>query len=255
MEFERVAAAVRGIPYMGPENGRRLYDHIRETGATNVLELGTAHGVSASYMAAAIAANGGGSLITVDTNRATPEPSAQSVVAKAGLDAIVDTVRAPDSSYTWWLKDRIAARSTADGNCEPEFDFCYLDGAHNWTIDGFAALLVEKLLRPQGWLLLDDLNWSYASYGGAYEIGQSPEQLFLSPAEVAEPHMKLVYDLIVRQHPAFTEFRVENANWGWARKAPGEPRTYRVENTTSLGAIALGQAVKVRNRLLARRRA
>ena len=90
--------------------------------------------------------------------------------------------------------------------------------------------------------------------GGSYERGQSPEQLFLSPAEVAEPHMKLVYDLIVRQHPAFTEFRVENANWGWARKAPGEPRTYKVQNTTSLSAIALGQAVKVRNRLLARRR-
>jgi predicted O-methyltransferase YrrM len=254
MEFDRVAAALRGIPYMGPENGRRLYDHIRETGATRVLELGTAHGVSASYMAAGIAANGGGTLITVDTNAASPEPSARSVIEKAGLAHIVDNVRVPDSSYTWWLKERIAARSTAAGDCEPEFDFCYLDGAHNWTIDGFAALLVEKLLRPQGWLLLDDLNWSYASYSGSYERGQSPEQLFLSPSEIAEPHMKLVYDLIVRQHPSFTEFRVENANWGWARKAPGEPRTYTVTNTTSLGAIALGQAVKVRNRLLARRR-
>src|SRR5205085_1807308 len=68
--------------------------------------------------------------------------------------------------YTWWLKEQVAARSDRDGNCEPRFDFVYLDGAKNWTIDGLAVVLIEKLLRPGGWLLMDDLDWTYADDPG-----------------------------------------------------------------------------------------
>ena len=70
------------------------------------------------------------------------------------------------SSYTWWLKEQVRARSDADGNCEPRFDFVYLDGAKNWTVDGLAVVLAEKLLRPGGWLLMDDLDWTYAQDPG-----------------------------------------------------------------------------------------
>jgi predicted O-methyltransferase YrrM len=51
---------------MSPWQGRRIYDHLREVGARDVLEIGTAFGVSAGYMAAAVAANGGGRVTTVD---------------------------------------------------------------------------------------------------------------------------------------------------------------------------------------------
>src|SRR5918999_1784722 len=67
------------------------------------------------------------------------------------------------SSYTWWLKERIEERADAHGNVEPCFDFVYLDGAKNWTIDGFAVVLAEKLLRPGGWLLMDVLEWTYGA--------------------------------------------------------------------------------------------
>ena len=40
-----------------------------------------------------------------------------------------------------------------DGAIEPIYDFCFLDGAHSWEVDGFALLLVERddryeLTRP-----------------------------------------------------------------------------------------------------------
>ena len=60
MEFEDVVAAVEGVPFMTPVLGRRVYDHIRRTQPEHVLELGTAHGVGAAYMAAALDANGHG---------------------------------------------------------------------------------------------------------------------------------------------------------------------------------------------------
>ena len=42
----------------------------------------------------------------------------------------------------------------------PEFDFVFLDAGHTWDVTGFAFFLVDRLLRPGGWLLFDDLNWS-----------------------------------------------------------------------------------------------
>jgi predicted O-methyltransferase YrrM len=228
MEFTEVAERVHGVPFMSKEEGRRIYEHVRSTGVRDALELGTAHGVSAAYIAAAIDANGGGRLTTVDHVSAKCDPSPATVLERAGLQNLVRRVLVEDSSYTWWLKGQVEANSDEEGNCRPDYDFCYLDGAHNWTIDGLSAVLVEKLLRPGGWLLLDDLGWTYA--GIQAWPGQGPDDLHLSQAEQRAPHMRAIFDLIVRQHPSFTQFRLENEWWGWARKAPGEPRRY--EKTT-----------------------
>ena len=109
---------------------------------------------------------------------------------------------------------------TPHGNCEPRFDFVYLDGAKNWTVDGLAVVLVEKLLRPGGWLLMDDLDWTYAQDPGR-EATDGVVHRELSEPERTEPHLRAVFELIVAQHPSFTELRVQDEWWGWARKAPG----------------------------------
>lgn len=224
MDFATVAKAVEGIPLMPVDLGRRLYDHLVATGSRQVLELGTAHGVSAAYMAAAVE-SAGGRVMTVDHMAANRlrEPQPQEVIERAGLSQSVDLILVTDSSYTWWLKDQIVARTGADGACAPLYDFAYIDGAHNWTIDGLAFYLVERLLRPGGWLLLDDLSWSYTSSPSGFGPGQGPDALRLSAAERETPHMRLVYDLLVRAHPGFRNFRVEHGDWGWAQKAPEAP--------------------------------
>ena len=120
-----------------------------------MLELGTAHGVGAAYMAAA-----GANVTTVDFQGAHYDPSPEQVARrKPGVQ--VNIVR-EYSSYTWWLKTQVEQRTDEHGNVTPAYDFVYLDGAKNWTIDGLAVILIEKLLRPGGWLLMDDLEWTYA---------------------------------------------------------------------------------------------
>jgi predicted O-methyltransferase YrrM len=238
--FETVAAALAGVPFMSPDQGRIVYDHVRATRPAEVLELGTAHGVGAAYMATALADNGSGSLTTVDFAAAAYDPPPEDVLARAGVADRVTVVR-EFSSYTWWLKEQLAARSDADGNVEPRFDFVYLDGAKNWTIDGLAVVLVEKLLRPGGWLLLDDLDWTYSD-DPARAATDGVAKRDLSERERTQPHIRAVFDLIVAQHPSFTELRVQDEWWGWARKAPGEPRRYTVETSRPLGALAAGTA-------------
>ncbi len=139
------------------------------------------------------------------------------------------------------------ARSDADGNCEPRFDFVYLDGAKNWTIDGLAVVLVEKLLRPGGWLLMDDLDWTYAQ-DPHREATDGIVHRELSAPERTEPHLRAVFELIVAQHPSFTDLRVQDEWWGWARKAPGEPRRYSVETSRPLGALAANAVRKALRR-------
>ena len=141
------------------------------------------------------------------------------------------------SSYTWWLKEQVQARSDRAGNVEPLYDFVYLDGAKNWTIDGLAVVLIEKLLRPGGWLLMDDLPWTYAQDPGR-EATDGIVHRELSEPERSEPHLRAVFDLIVAQHPSFTELKIQDEWWGWARKAPGEPRTLSLETSRPLGALA-----------------
>lgn len=233
MKFDDVAAALEGVPYMSQGEGRRVYDHLCATRAKEVLEIGTAHGVSAAYMAAALDEGGGGEVTTVDTSAVRRDPTPADILERVGLKHLVRLVRVEDSSYTWWLKDQVAANSDKIGNCSPIYDFCYLDGAHNWTIDGLSVVLIEKLLRNNGWLLLDDLYWTYAS--GSPSPGQGPADLRLSSAERSAPHMAAVFNLIVRQHPSFTRFREED-QWGWAQKAADQPRAYELATTTSLKA-------------------
>ena len=249
-DFAGVAAALAGIPFMSPEQGRVVYDHVRATRPQSVLELGTAPGVGAAYIAAGL--EGDARLTTVDFAGAAYDPAPEDVLARAGVADRVEIVRR-FSSYTWWLKEQVQARSDAHGNVEPRFDFVYLDGAKNWTIDGLAVVLVEKLLRPGGWLLMDDLDWTYADDPGR-ETTDGVVHRELSETERTEPHLRAVFELIVAQHPSFTELKVQDEWWGWARKAPGEPRRLTLETSRPLGALAAGAARKAVRRVRARRR-
>ena len=205
--------------------GRIVFDHLQKTGCQRVLEIGTAHGVSASYMAAAIAPRDG-RVTTLDHAEATKlrDPAPGDVLARAGVTPFVDRVLVGDSSYTWWLGDKIREQ-TRKGRCEPLYDFVYVDGAHNWTIDGFSFFLVEKLLQPGGWILFDDLGWSYGSSAVSFGPGQSPDALGLSPAERSEPHVARVFELLVTQHAAFSNFIIQGDEWGWAQKVTDGRRT------------------------------
>jgi predicted O-methyltransferase YrrM len=246
MGFDDVARAVAGVPFMSPEQGRLVYDHVRATRPAEVLELGTAHGVGAAYLAAGLEDNGAGRLTTVDFAGAAYDPPPEAVLARAGVAARVQVVR-EFSSYTWWLKEQVQARSDRAGNVEPLYDFVYLDGAKNWTIDGLAVVLVEKLLRPGGWLLMDDLDWTYAQ-DPRREATDGIVHRELSAPERSEPHLRAVFELIVAQHPSFTDVRVQDEWWGWARKAPGEPRRYTVETSRPLGALAAGALRRLKRR-------
>jgi len=224
MKFREAARIVAGIPepHIPAERGRVLYDHIRRNTPETLLELGTARGGSAIFMAAALEANGAGHLTSVDSTRwRWRNPTPQEVLDSCGLSHRI-TLDKSYSTYTWFLKTELEKCLGEDRSVRPKYDFIFLDGAKNWSTDGLTVLLAEKILRPGGWLLLDDLGWSYEAHANSdwhYEI----EVAKLSCEERTQPHLRAVFDLLLMPNRAFDEFAIEDNWWGWARKAPAEP--------------------------------
>ncbi|MGH2728500.1 MAG: class I SAM-dependent methyltransferase [Actinomycetota bacterium] len=216
MEFADVARMVEGVPNMSPAQGRRIYDFILEHRMTDVLELGTAHGTSACYMAAALHQVGRGRVLTIDRpDSLQRDPNIFELLDRTGLKPFVEVVTSP-SSYDWELMKIIKRRSRLERS-EPLFDFCYLDGAHTWQTDGLAFFLVEKLLRRGGWILFDDLDWTFHR---SSTLRETDWVLALPEEERTAPQMKRVFEFLVRQHVGFDSFQIdEEWGWGWARNA------------------------------------
>jgi predicted O-methyltransferase YrrM len=162
MKPEQVSAVLGGVPHMTLAQGRVIGEFIVTHNLRDCLELGFCHGVSSACIAAALDEIGSGSLVTIDQCNdegiATRDlvPNIAQVLGKLNLQDKVRYFFEP-TSYLWRLMRML------EEDPRPRFDFCYIDGAHSWFVDGFAFFLVERLLRPGGWILFDDLNWTYAA--------------------------------------------------------------------------------------------
>ena len=210
--LERVRDYVGKLPYMKFSQAQRLQEFIVENGIRDCLELGFYHGVSSAYVAEILKDLGGGSLTTIDLISAQErQPNIDQVLSDLGLDSYVTVFYEP-RSYTWRLMKLLEAHS------EPIYDFCYIDGGHSWDVSGFGFFLVEKLVRPGGWLLFDDLDWTYERMIGSE--GKSAFMRRMPEEEIATRQVRKVWELLVKRHPSFHNIR-EDGQWGFAQKTGG----------------------------------
>ena len=155
--IEAVARQLHDLKYMGLDQARILRDLIWKHGIESVLELGFYHGKSTAFMAAILEERGSGHIVTMDHESAKRRtPPIDEVLGQLGLRHRVTPVYA-QRSFTWELGRLI------EQNPSPRFDFCYIDGAHTWDGTGFSFFLVDLLLKPGGWVLFDDLNWTISN--------------------------------------------------------------------------------------------
>lgn len=243
MDFSKVRDLIAGVPFTSPERGRELYEFVRKEKPVRCLELGFAHGVASCYVAAALEANGVGQLDAVDLRSVERHPSAEELLAKCGLSHRV-TLHRENASYTWYLKKKIEAASVQD-ICRPSLDLCFIDGPKNWTIDGAAFFMVDKLLNLNGTIVFDDYSYAYGDASG-HTDGISHRNM--GPDEVSQPHIKAVFHLLVMQHPSYGDFQVVNEQWAWARKTGGSDRVLTVYENIGLREKILRLARRLRSK-------
>jgi predicted O-methyltransferase YrrM len=233
MKFEEAHRHLKGIPHIGESTAHELYQFICREKPMNCLELGHAHGASSAYIAAALDETGG-HLDTVDLlSAAERKPNLETLLDGLGLAKVV-TIHREVNSYTWFLKKKIESQS-ASGICEPCYDFCFIDGPKNWTIDGLAFFLVDKLLKEKGWILFDDHSWTYEKYSQRRAILDGITIRELGPDERAQPHISLIYRLLVRQHPSYSNFMLQNNWWAWAQKVPDGSKDVKIDRDIGTG--------------------
>jgi predicted O-methyltransferase YrrM len=242
-----VAEIVGNTPHMSRVQAERMSAFILENNISDILELGFRHGVSTTYMAATLAKGGRGRIVTIDLPSAKDnKPNVETLLTRIGERERVHVFYEP-TSYTWRLM-RLLQQDP-----RPRFDLCYVDGAHDWFVDGFAFFLVDRLLRPNGWIIFDDMDWTYADSAalrGSDRVRQMPED------ERTTPQMRLVYELLVKPHHNYHNFRDEG-EWAFAQKiggssSPPERTIVRevvvVERRVGLAGAAIEFARRIRRR-------
>jgi predicted O-methyltransferase YrrM len=208
MDLEIVKKRVAGIPYLTLADAIEIESLILEHHLYDILELGFCHGVSTCYFAAILDKISKGHITTIDLESVRSEkPGIESLLSDLGLQKYVTVIHEP-TSYTWRLMKML------EEQLGPRFDFCYIDGAHDWFTDGFAFLLIDKLLRPGGWVVFDDIDWTFAT---SPNLKNTPFVQKMPEDEKSTPQIRKVYELLVRTHPDYESFMIKNGR-AFARK-------------------------------------
>lgn len=252
MRFRKIESIVGKVPFISSQNARYLTDLILKEKPRNILELGIAHGTATCYMAAALQELGRGSITAVDLIEVQFQPTAEEQLQRAGLADLVQVVRM-QTGYTWFLHDQIV-RNTQNDRCNEVYDLCVIDGSKNWTIDGAAFFFVDKLLKKNSWIIFDDYDWTYEQADTKRNSTDGISHRLLSKDERETPQIKEVFNLLVKQHPSYSNLKLLNGRWAVAQKTESNVKTfetiYRHEETyKDVQAWLIQKARRAVNRL------
>jgi len=220
--LEQIAAAIGDRPYMKIDQARRAWDIIGPNKLGRILELGHYQGASTCYFAA-MARELGGRVTTCDLPQASDyAPNLEHGLAACGLADRV-TIHRDAEGAEWRMLRMIDAGA--------EFDFVYVDAGHNIKCAGLQFFLAERLLRPGGWLVFDDLPWTHRQSG----MKDFPWVRRMTEAEQTTAQVGWVWRTLVKPHPQF-ERHQEAGWWGWCWKR-SEPAPVVVQGVGALDHV------------------
>jgi predicted O-methyltransferase YrrM len=149
-----VKAVLGSLKWMGWSTAKFATNLIREHGLKRILEIGTLHGVSTCYFAST-----GAEVTTVDLPQsAYIMPRVEDTLAACGLKATIVREPSREAMARWIVEGR-------------QFDLIYVDGSHTLGDAMCDLLMADKLLRPGGWLIVDDVaNKDYPGVAEAWAM-------------------------------------------------------------------------------------
>jgi predicted O-methyltransferase YrrM len=102
-------------------------------------------------------------------------------------------------SYNWSLMQLL------DEHRGPVFDYVFVDGAHTWAHDALAFLLVDRLLRPGGYIDFDDYTWTLRNSPSMNPTVFPEVRRLYTDDQIDTAQVALVVDLLVRLDGAYEE--------------------------------------------------
>ncbi|WP_418500045.1 class I SAM-dependent methyltransferase [Flagellimonas sp.] len=104
-------------------------------------------------------------------------------------------------SYCWSLLN-LVRRGTFT------FDFVFLDGAHTWETDIFAVLLIDLVLRPGGYIELDDFDWTLEKSPTLNPNAFPATRLRYTDEQISTEAVRIAAKVILKQRLGYEELSV-----------------------------------------------
>lgn len=102
-------------------------------------------------------------------------------------------------SYNWSLMRLLQVHD------EPIFDYAFLDGGHVWALDALAFCLLDRLVKPGGYIDFDDYGWSLAISPALNPAAFPMTAELFTDEQITAQQVALVVDLLVRRDPRYEE--------------------------------------------------
>ncbi len=230
---EEIAAELKGQPQAGLARGQLLARLVHDHPVRHILVLGSQW--PTCYLAGALEEGEDGHVVSIVPATAIAEsPSLEQHLERLALSRRA-TIFYEYDGYTWRLGQLLTQRP------RPQFDLVMIDGRHSWDTDGFAFLLSEQLLAPDGYVVFASLSWTIA---GSPTLAAQTQHV---PEEIRDAqHVRLVCEQLVKPHPNISEYW-EDSHWAFARKRTGGDQ---LDDETRAAALEVmrEQAAAVRRR-------
>lgn len=107
-------------------------------------------------------------------------------------------------SYAWKLAETALKRHQSQQTMQI-YDLVYLDGAHTFHIDAPACVTLKEMMRPGGYIVFDDIYWSFRN-NPTYNPDTHPDLLDLySEPQLSRPHIEMIVDLFMRTDERYSQ--------------------------------------------------
>jgi predicted O-methyltransferase YrrM len=195
------------IAVKGPSEA--TLEHLRTTKARVIAEIGVYRGYTSQAIADWL--DGRGELHLFDF-----EDTVSRVVANLH-HAGHDNVRGYGNSYKYLDSYNWSLAAVLREHPKPIYDYVFLDGAHTWAVDALATLLVDRLLKPGGFLAFDDYGWTLEKSKALRPENFPLTGQMYTDEQIRTPQVEMICDLLVRRDPRYGEV-VPNRVWRKRRR-------------------------------------
>jgi predicted O-methyltransferase YrrM len=128
----------------------------------------------------------------------------EAVAAKLAQEGFTNVRAFPNSyklldSYNWSLAQVMAEHT------KPLYDFVFIDGAHTWAVDALTTFLADRLLKPGGYLDLDDHDWTLAGSPSLRPSAFPLTARMYTDEQIEARQVAMICDLILRRDDRYEE--------------------------------------------------
>jgi len=188
----------RGTPLRPPAPANlETLRFLRTTRCRQIAEIGVEWGSTSEEILRWL--NGDGQLHLFDFED-TVASAAERLRSKGYTNLVVHgNSRRTFDSYNWSLMKILRDGST------PCFDYVCIDGAHTWAIDALAFHLVDRLLKPGGYVDFDDYAWTIDASPSVNPRVFPEMRRQHTDEQMTTAQVRLIVDLLVRRDQRYTE--------------------------------------------------